>query len=147
MDKTLGTEYTGINRANFLKDNCDKVESIQYSKEFSSAKMEEVKEHLADIAVQIHDVSEDKKEAMRQYSDQLKCLGKDFDQSCEQMKAKAEVVTEACFRFTEKGETGYYNNAGKLVYLRKATANEMERTIQSVIRDDKDKPLQIASSN
>lgn len=148
MDKELGMEYTGIDRTNFLKDNCDAVESINYSKEFTPEKMEQVKEHLADVAVQIHDVNEDKKEAMSQYKDQLKCLGKDFDESCEQMKAKAEVVTEACFRFTEKGETGYYNNAGKLVYLRKATPKEMERTIQSVIRgDNNNESLQVASSN
>lgn len=135
MNKTLGQEYTsGLERTNFLKDNCDAVESLTYSKEFSLAKMEDVKEQLAGMAIKVHDVTEEKKEAMKGYSEQLKSLEKEMDELIQQMKAKAELVTEACFKFTENGETGYYNNEGKLVYLRKSSPKEMQGTIQGELR-------------
>ncbi len=55
------------------------------------------------------------------------------------IRAKAEYVTEKCFRFTdqETKTTGFYNPDGILIESRPATADELEPTIYSVLRTGK----------
>lgn len=52
------------------------------------------------------------------------------------IKAKAELVTEECYRITdqEAGETGFYNADGYLIESRPATADEMQGNLFKLVR-------------
>ena len=67
----------------------------------------------------------------------MKPLQEQRKQMVSNIKAKAEYVTEICYRFTdqETKETGYYNKDGKLVESRPATADELQPTIFGVVRN------------
>lgn len=64
MDKHLGLEYTPEARERFLKDNCDKVESLGYMKHFAPDEIDERKTRLADISIQIAELEAQKKAKM-----------------------------------------------------------------------------------
>lgn len=74
---------------------------------------------------------------METFKGQLKPLREECKQLLKNIKAKAEYVTEMCYRFTdqETKETGYYNKDGKLIESRPATADELQPTIFGVVRN------------
>ena len=66
-----------------------------------------------------------------EYKGRLKPLKEARANMVSNIKAKAEYVTEPCYRFTDREEkqTGYYNANGDLVELRPATAEELQPTL------------------
>lgn len=138
MDKELGQEYKNpIQREAFLKDNCDGCEQKGYMKPYSPEELQGHKEKLANVSIEIEELENEKKEAMETFKGKLKPLQEQRKQMVSNIKAKAEYVTEICYRFTdqETKETGYYNKDGKLVESRPATTDELQPTIFGVVRN------------
>ena len=133
LEKTLGQEYADKDaRYNFLRDNCDCIEVLDYTKEF-----------LVDKNVQLRDVKADKraadelyKEQDKGYKNQIKHLESENEDIAKTLKEKAEFVSENCFKFIDDqtGSVGYYDNEGVLRYSRPLTPDERQRTIQMEIR-------------
>lgn len=111
MDKVLGQEYEGKARIDFLRDNCDAVEDLGYTKQLPNEEIEALKDRLVENNIQLRDVRADKKAANKEFNDQIKQLEESNDEVTGKLKAKSEFVTEACFKFvdTETREVGYYN--------------------------------------
>jgi hypothetical protein len=65
MDKQLGAEYPEIKRAQFLKDNCDEMENIGYVRYFTPEEMEEMKDNLADVSIELNDLDIQRKETAK----------------------------------------------------------------------------------
>lgn len=106
LDKEMFNDINLEDRAQYLRDNCDAVEEITYSKSFSSEELAEAKSHFKEL---------------------LKPLREQKAVAIENLKKKAQVVTEECCKFFDE-ETkmiGYYNDEGKLVNSRPAFPNEM----------------------
>lgn len=137
MDRTFGQEYPeGIERTNYLRDNCDAVEELSYYKNIPSEKMEELKESLKENSIQLRDVKADKKAANKQFNDQIKQLEDQNEEVVKSLKEKSEFVTEHCYKMREE-ETrtvGYYDKDGILVYSRPARPEELQSTVQSFLR-------------
>ena len=144
LEKFLGQEYTDKDaRYNFLRDNCDCIEVLDYTKELSKERREELKEALVDKNVQLRDVKADKraadelyKEQDKGYKNQIKHLESENEDIAKTLKEKAEFVSENCFKFIddETGSVGYYDNEGVLRYSRPLAPDERQRTIQMEIR-------------
>ena len=136
MDKVLGQEYDGKARVAFLRDNCDAVEDLGYTKSLPNDEIEALKDRLVENNIQLRDVRADKKAANKEFNDQIKQLEESNDEVTGKLKAKSEFVTEPCFKFVddEKREVGYYNNEGVLVYSRPARPDEMQKTVFQFIR-------------
>lgn len=137
MDNVLGQEYPqGIERVNYLRDNCDAVEELGYSKAIPTDKMEELKDKLVDNNIQLRDVRADKRAANKQFNEQIKQLEDGNEEVTKSLKEKSEFVYENCFKFVEdKTRTvAYYNELGILVYSRPARPEELQGTIQMQIR-------------
>lgn len=135
MDKVLGQEYEGKARINFLRDNCDAVEDLGYTKQLPNEEIEALKDRLVENNIQLRDVRADKKAANKEFNDQIKQLEESNDEVTGKLKAKSEFVTEACFKFvdTETREVGYYNREGLLVYCRPARPEEMQKSMFSPV--------------
>ena len=136
MDKVLGQEYEGKARIDFLRDNCDAVEDLGYTKQLPNEEIETLKDRLVENNIQLRDVRADKKAANKEFNDQIKQLEESNDEVTGKLKAKSEFVTEACFKFIdeETREVGYYNNEGLLVYSRPARPEELNKNIFRTIR-------------
>lgn len=71
MDKELGQEYPeGIQRENFLRDNCDAIEMLDYTKPLTGERREELKESITEKSIQLKDVRADKRAADKEYKEQ-----------------------------------------------------------------------------
>lgn len=137
MDKELGKEYSNrIQREAYLKDNCDAVEEKGYMKPYSKEELQGHKENHANVSIQIAEVEAKKRESDAFYKGELKPLREKRDQMVSNIKAKAEYVTEQCYKFVDQQarETGYYNADGDLIESRPATADELQPTIFSSLR-------------
>lgn len=137
MDNVLGQEYSkGKERINFLRDNCDAVENLGYTKQIPTDKMEELKDVLVENNIQLRDVRADKKAANKLFNDQIKQLEDGNEDVTKTLKEKSEFVNENCFKFVdEKTRTAaYYNEDGICVYSRPARPEEMQGTIQMELR-------------
>lgn len=129
MEKTLGKEYANrAERIAFLKDNCDACENKGYMKPYTPEELQEHKENLANTCIEIAQVESELRQVKAEYKGRLKPLREERESMVSNIKAKAEYVTEVCFRFTdkEKKETAYYNEDGDMIECRPATANEMQ---------------------
>lgn len=131
MDKVLGQEYNGKDRVSFLRDNCDAVEDLGYTKSLPNDEIEALKDRLVENNIQLRDVRSDKKAANKEFNDQIKQLEESNDEVTGKLKAKSEFVTEPCFKFVDEDarEVGYYNNEGLLVYSRPARPEELNKNI------------------
>ena len=129
MDKVLGQEYNGKDRVSFLRDNCDAVEDLGYTKSLPNDEIEALKDRLVENNIQLRDVRSDKKAANKEFNDQIKQLEESNDEVTGKLKAKSEFVTEPCFKFVDEDarEVGYYNNEGLLVYSRPARPEELNK--------------------
>lgn len=135
MDKVLGQEHEGKARIDFLRDNCDAVEDLGYTKQLPNEEIEALKDRLVENNIQLRDVRADKKAANKEFNDQIKQLEESNDEVTGKLKAKSEFVTEACFKFvyTETREVGYYNREGLLVYCRPGRPEEMQKSMFSPV--------------
>ena len=135
MDKVLGQEYEGKARIDFLRDNCDAVEDLGYTKQLPNEEIEALKNRLVENNIQLRDVRADKKATNKEFNDQIKQLEESNDEVTGKLKAKSEFVTEACFKFvdTETREVGYYNREGLLVYCRPGRPEEMQKSMFSPV--------------
>lgn len=70
------------------------------------------------------------------YSEKLKPLIQAKKQALEDLKKKAELVEEDCYKFIdeETREVGYYNDNGNLIESRPAYSEEIQKTIFQVLR-------------
>lgn len=131
MDKFLGQDKSEVERMNFLADNCDAVEEHGYTRRFSTDELNQKKENLANLSVEINDIEEEKKDAMDTYKDRLKPLNIDKKVLLDEIKKKSEFVNEECYKFIDHEEkiVGYYNRYGELVSSRPIMPQEMQKTI------------------
>lgn len=104
-------------------------------KTYTPDELQEHKENLAEVSIQIDEIEAEKKEQMKQFKEKLDPLQNAKKTLLENIRAKAEYVKEECYKFTDQEErmTGFYNKDGELVELRPATANELQTTIFSII--------------
>lgn len=144
LDKVLGQEYTDKEkRYNYLRDNCDCMEELDYTKELSEERRDELKETLVDKNIQLRDVRADKraadeiyKEQDKAYKNQIKHLEEENSEIAKTLKEKAEFVRENCFKFidAQSKSVGYYDGEGVLRYSRPMNSEERQGTIQMQIR-------------
>lgn len=112
MERELGKDLEqGKKRVAFLMDNCDAVEEKGYMKPFTPEELARMKENLSETDIEINDIEEEKKDAMKDFKARLEPLTTERKKTLEGLKKKAEFVTERCFKFIdqEAREVGYYN--------------------------------------
>ena len=128
MDKVLFTEYSEEQRLQMLKDNCDKLlEDYGYDKPLSKDQLKAVKDRISSVAVELHDVQEEKKEADKEFNDRIKDLKGSMAEQVKQLKTRTTYTCELCFEFLfrEEAKVGVYNKDGHLISERTATIKEM----------------------
>lgn len=137
MDKTIGAHIDNpIARQQFLADNCDAVVDKGYMKPYTPEELQGHKENLANVSIEISEIEAEMKQAQAEFKGRLKPLKEQRTNMVANIRAKAEYVTEKCFRFTDQQAkmTGFYNQDGELIESRPATADELQPTIFAALR-------------
>lgn len=132
MEKTLGKEIKSqLERIQFLKDNCDKVEEKGYMKRFTPEQIWKMKEELAETSIQINDIQEEKKEILKDIKFRTTPLAERKSELLKGIKEKAAYTIEKCYKFIDQESklVGYYNAEGDLVESRPAMMDELQGTI------------------
>lgn len=153
MERQLGTDIKDVNKRKlFLADNADEVVKKTYMKPYTVPELQGKKEDLASIEIEISEIEAEKQALLASIKGRLKPLYEQKALLVGNIKAKAELVTEECYRITdqEAGETGFYNAEGNLIEMRQATADEMQGqlfkpSIQLVQKDENKEQRVIAS--
>jgi len=137
MDQIFAMNTPVEDRAEMLKDNADGVELMSYMKPYSQDEVQGMKEQLATVSIEINDIEEEKKEAVKAYKDLLEPKMEDKKMLLKGIKEKAVLVREECFRMTDRAErcTGFYNKEGQLVSSRPATSDELGGTVFMTLRE------------
>lgn len=137
MQKELGKEYpSGMQRIDFLKANCDKVEDKGYMKRFTSEELHEMKEEISENSIQINDLEIEKAATLASFKDALKPLRDRKKEILLNLKQKAVFTTEECFKIVDQESrmVGYYNSEGELIDSRPAYGDELQATIFQAVR-------------
>lgn len=144
MERELGTDIENpVERRQFLEDNCDAVVDKGYMKPYTPEQLQGHKEDLANISVEIAEIESEMKQASAEFKGRLKPLKEQRANMVSNIKARAEYVTEPCYRFTdqESKTTGFYNRDGILIESRPATADEIQPTLFRAMRAGNVPPL------
>lgn len=115
-------------RIQFLRDNAHGVEEKGYMKPYTPEELQGHKEQLANTMIQISAIEAELAEVKAEFKGKLKPLREKQSQMVGNIKAKAEYVTEECYRFTddETRVTSFYNADGDCIEERPATADELQ---------------------
>jgi hypothetical protein len=138
MKRELGKDIQqGEARKQFLADNADAVEKKEYMRHFTPEELLRKKEGLSETCISINDIEEELKEIKQQYAEKLKPLIETKKRVLGELKKKAELVNEDCYKFidAEAREVGYYNQNGDLIESRPAYSEELQTTMFQVIRN------------
>lgn len=112
-------------------------------KPYTPEELQGHKENLANVSIEIAEIEAEMKQVTAEYKGRLKPLKEQRASMVSNIKAKAEYVTEKCYRFTDQEAkmTGFYNSDGLLIESRPATADELQPTIFTPLRAGKIPPL------
>ena len=128
MEKLLFQDYSPEERLEMLQNNCDKViEDYGYEKPLSKDQLKAIKDKLSSASVSLHDVQEEKKEADKEFNEQIKNFKGTIAESVKQLKTRTTYTCEQCFELIDYNEkkVGVYNREGILVEERPAKLNEL----------------------
>ncbi len=137
MKRELGKDFQqGEERRQFLADNADAVEKKEYMRHFTPEELLKKKESLSETCISINDIEEELKEIKKEYAEKLKPLVERKKRVLGELKKKAELVEEDCYKFidAEAREVGFYNANGDLIESRPAYSEELQTTMFQVIR-------------
>lgn len=137
MQRTLGQDIPNrMERKMFLQDNCDAVEDLGYVKEIPTERLEELKEVLVENNIELRSLRDAKKEAVKEFNDQIKPLEEINAETTKQLKERSEYVNEQCYKFVDNEErtVGYYNSEGLLVFSRPIRPEEIQTTLNQAAR-------------
>jgi hypothetical protein len=137
MKRELGKDFQqGEERRQFLADNADAVEKKEYMRHFTPEELLKKKEGLSETCISINDIEEELKEIKKEYAEKLKPLVERKKRVLGELKKKAELVEEDCYKFidAEAREVGFYNANGELIESRPAYSEELQTTMFQVIR-------------
>lgn len=128
-------EHLPLNqRAGFLRDNADAVETLNYLKKFTPEEIQEMKNNLSNVSIEINDIENERKDAVDVFKSKLKPLVIDRKETLTNIRNKAISVKEDCFKFIDHdtNTVSYYNNIGDLVDQRPIMPSERQKSIFSI---------------
>lgn len=133
MDKQLGLGLNPKDKLALLQNNCEKIESMGFTRTFTEEELVEMKDELADKSIEQSNLSEEKKVAMASFKAKLQPVSARIGTLLRNLREKAEYTNESLFKFvdTEEKMVGYYNSDGQLVesLSRRAKPDELQGNI------------------
>lgn len=123
-------------RAQILKDSCDKIEERSYLSKYDQEETNLLRAELANVSIQLGTIQEELDGIKSDYKGKLKPLQERIDKILYNLKNGGEYVRGECYKFIEQEEerVGWYTPDGYLLEERPITQEERQRTVQMEIR-------------
>lgn len=139
MLKVLGQDIKDLEeRKNFLIDNADGVEEMDYHKSYESDELERMKTEFANKHIRIAALEDQIAEFKEKINMELKPLKEEVKNLREDLKSKGHDVHEKVYRFLDEKErmVGFYNSEGLLISSRPARRDELQKTVFADLRKE-----------
>ena len=123
-------------RAQILRDSCDQIEERHYTRKFEQSEINERREELAEVSIQINTIAQELKEITADYKGRLKPKEERRGRILDELKAGGEYVKSECYKFVDPdtGEAGWYSPEGYLLESRLMKPEERQRTAFQALR-------------
>lgn len=135
---TLGHEYEDLEeREDFLANNADSVEKMEFVKRFNSDELMKKKDLFALQSARASDIEEEIKISVSRKRQSLKPIKEEISSLLKEIKQKGSMVNEKVYKFVDRDSkmTAFYDKEGNLVSSRPATRDELPKNMYSIIRD------------
>ena len=111
-----------------LQQNADKVEVTTYQKPLSELELSERREILTENSIKLFDLGEQKKEATKEFKDQIEPLRKDNNKLLGEIRTGQASVDGTLFHMANHEESmmEIYDNEGLLVTSRRLKPEEKQ---------------------
>nr|UWI25202.1 MAG: hypothetical protein [Bacteriophage sp.] len=125
-------------RAQILRDSCDKIVEKCYTRKFDTKETSEKRAELANVSIQIADLEERLAEIRADYKGRIKPLIERLGKIRGELKAGGEWVSGECYQFldAEEGKAALYDPSGYKIEERDLRPEERTRTIFQGIREN-----------
>lgn len=123
-------------RAQILRDSCDQIEEKHYTRKFEQPEINERREELAEVSIQINNLSQELKEVNADYKGRIKPKEERRGRILDELKAGGEYVKGECYKFIdpEEGKVAWYTPEGYLLEERDIKPEERQRTAFQTLR-------------
>ena len=138
MLKVLGQDIKDLEeRKNFLIDNADGVEEMDYHKSYESDELERMKTEFANKHIRIAALEDQITDFKEKINMELKPLKEEVKNLREDLKSKGHDVHEKVYRFLDEKDrmVGFYNSEGILISSRPARRDELQKTVFADLRE------------
>lgn len=137
MQETMLLELPIDERRQVLRDSCDQIEERHYTRKFDQNERNLKREQLADVSIQISEITNELREVRAEYKSKLKPLEDSKNNILEEIKAGGEFVKGECYKFidNDEGKVGYYTPEGYLLEQRDMRPDEKQRSIFQINRE------------
>ena len=139
MQKVLGQDIKDLEeRKNFLIDNADGVEEMDYHKSYESDELERMNTEFANKHIRIAALEDPIADFKEEINKELKPLKEEVKNLREDLKSKGHTVREKVYRFLDEKErmVGFYNAEGVLISSRPACRDELQKTVFADLRKE-----------
>lgn len=139
MQKVLGQDIKDLEeRKNFLIDNADGVEEMDYHKSYESDELERMNTEFANKHIRIAALEDQIADFKEEINKELKPLKEEVKNLREDLKSKGHTVREKVYRFLDEKErmVGFYNAEGVLISSRPARRDELQKTVFADLRKE-----------
>lgn len=136
MEKQILQGESPGERLRSLKENADKVEVFNYSRELSNGEIQELQSHLSQDMITVDKSEQVLKVAKEIFKAETKPVRQQIAKNLQMIRTRVEEVKEDVFllKDIEEGKMGYYSKDGILVFERNLTPDEMQYSIQEHLR-------------
>lgn len=125
-------------RAQILRDSCDKIVEKCYTRKFNTEETNEKRAELANVSIQIADLEEKLAEIRADYKGRIKPLIERMGKIRGELKSGGEWITGECYQFldAEENKVALYDPNGYKIEERDMRPEERSRTIFQGIREN-----------
>ena len=125
---TKSKEY----RLQKLSEDSDKIEDLNYQKDFTKSEMTEIRKVLGDKMIQLADHEDKLANIKSEFKDKMTPIENEVGKCVGHLRSGSRLVTEKCYKFVDRdGEkVNYYNEDGHLVHTRPATPQDLQLEIK-----------------
>ncbi len=131
MEQQMFTGDTPEKRRQMLYDNCEKVEELEYRREFDNEELAELKEHLSKFLIQLKKLEEELAEEKKSFKERMDPLKQTVNETLNKIRDGSELIKQVCYKFMDwdQKQIGYYNDQGELVMERPMLKTERQSSI------------------
>lgn len=124
------------NRAQILRDSCDQIEEKYYTRKFEQPEINERREELADVSIQLNNLSKELKDIRDDYKSKMKPKEEQKGRILEELKAGGVYVKTECYKFVDPdmGKVAWYTPEGYKLEERDINPDEKQRNMFQSIR-------------